>query len=114
MNNKVSILGTDYIIMCDTTKELIDKGLDGQVNVYNKIITIRNIQDMLDEDSSIYDKKLRYNDTLKHEIIHAFLFESGLENYCNDEILVDWISKQWNKMTTAFHECYNDEPLLYA
>ena len=44
---------------------------------------------------------------LRHEIIHAFMHESGLgENstYARDEELVDWIAFQFSKMLKAFEE----------
>lgn len=47
---------------------------------------------------------------MRHEIIHAFLFESGLsENfthpeYGHDETYVDWIASQFPKMCEVFKE----------
>ena len=42
---------------------------------------------------------------VRHEIIHAFLFESGLDvnsDWGTDETLVDWIALQFPKLTEAF------------
>jgi hypothetical protein len=110
MNNRVSILGTEYIILqdCNTTENLNNKGLDGETNLYSKIISIHNMSNMLDVDSPNYEKEARYKETMRHEIIHAFFHESGLEDYCNDEVLVDWLAKQWNKMSIAFQEALED------
>ena len=33
-----------------------------------------------------------------------FFHESGLDDYCMDEVLVDYLAKQWNKMSIAFQE----------
>ena len=58
---------------------------------------INNVSDL-----SVYD-----NNVLRHEIIHAFLYESGLRNYSADETLVDWLAAQFPKMFAAFEnaEC---------
>lgn len=106
MMYKISILGTDYIIMQDanTTQELITRGSDGETNLYSKIIYIRDVSNMLDKDSPVYEQEARYKEVMRHEIIHAFLFEAGLSDYCMDEVLVDWIAKQWNKINKTFKE----------
>lgn len=57
------------------------------------------------KDYSVYQEKV-----MRHEIIHAFLFESGLsENfthpeYGHDETYVDWIASQFPKMCEVFKE----------
>lgn len=39
---------------------------------------------------------------LRHEIIHAYFFESGLLDYGTNEQLVDWIVLQFPKMLETF------------
>ena len=44
---------------------------------------------------------------IRHELIHAFLYESGLDvnsKWGTDETLVDWIALQFPKMEKAFKE----------
>lgn len=43
---------------------------------------------------------------IRHELVHAFLFESGLgsESWGHDEEIVDWIAYQFPKMQQAFKE----------
>ena len=51
-------------------------------------------------------------ETLRHEIVHAFLNESGLKNNCNslnyswarNEEMVDWIAIQGAKIYKAWQE----------
>ena len=51
-------------------------------------------------------------ETLRHEIVHAFLNESGLKNNCNsydnswarNEEMVDWIALQGEKIYKAWSE----------
>lgn len=48
------------------------------------------------------DKRTRYNEVLRHEVIHAFFNECGLAEYCNDEQLVQWIAVQFPKILKVF------------
>ena len=34
----------------------------------------------------------------RHEVIHAFMHESGLDKYTDDETLVDWIANMFPKI----------------
>ena len=50
-----------------------------------------------------------YKKTLRHELVHAFLYESGLFNNTNsdwakNEEVVDWIAIQFEKMLKVFIE----------
>ena len=44
---------------------------------------------------------------LRHEIVHAFLYESGLDvssEWARNEEIVDWIALQTPKLQKAFEE----------
>lgn len=99
---QVDILGTEYVIEVD--KSLKNTKFDGLCNIYTKIITTRKLKDMLPEDDSELIKKDRLKEVLRHEIIHAFFNESGLEEYSENEQLVDWIAKQSPKILKAFQQ----------
>ena len=101
-NNLVTILGTVYEVVEDAA---LDETFDGQCVEYSKEILIRPLEQMLGDDDSEDEKRKRYNEVLRHEIIHAFFAESGLEEYCNNEQLVDWIAKQFPKMYRVFAGC---------
>ena len=56
-------------------------------------------------------KKAQNDVVIRHEIIHAFLFESGLAQNTNDveswamnEEMVDWLAIQFPKLLKAFKE----------
>lgn len=49
-------------------------------------------------------KQRRYNEVVRHEAIHAFFHESGLDGYSADEQLVDWLAMQFPKMYRLFKE----------
>ena len=92
----MKILGTKYEIVRKKREDdpkLVEN--DGYCDPTSKIIVIvdgytpdiNNVSDL-----SVYD-----NNVLRHEIIHAFLHESGLRNYSADETLVDWLAVQFPK-----------------
>ena len=88
---KVNILGTDYEIIYENFGR---DDRDGFVSIDNKTIHI---------DSQI-TSKVRKEIALKHEIVHAFFFESGLEEYFYDEKLISWVAIQFNKIKNVFEE----------
>ena len=49
-------------------------------------------------------KDIRHKEVLRHEIIHAFFDEAGLNDYSNNEQLVEWIAFQFPKMFRTFVE----------
>lgn len=104
---KVDILGTEYTIH-ELSKEE-DSYLsrcDGYCDKISKkiVITTKHEDNELD-DWEVYRKKV-----LRHEIIHAFLYESGLhENFKHnewghDETFVDWVACQYDKMLAVFQK----------
>ena len=101
---KITILGEQWTIEERTMAE--DKGLadcDGYCDKTVRLIVVCKKQDECTlADFEVYRKKV-----LRHEIIHAFLFESGLhENFGHDtghdETYVDWIAAQYPKLKRAF------------
>lgn len=99
---KVDVLGTEYELTLVPASEL--REFDGLCRTYGKTIQVRFSEDMLDENDTPEEKAARYKETLRHEIVHAFLFESGREDLCGDEQLVDWIAKQFPKMMKVFKD----------
>jgi hypothetical protein len=98
----VNILGTEYSIEIDDTLEKTE--LDGLCKEYNKQISVRSVGSMLNDNDSTDTKKIRFEEVLRHEIIHAFFYEAGLEDYSDNEQLIDWIAKQFPKLEKAFKE----------
>ncbi len=49
-------------------------------------------------------KKKDLTKFLRHEVIHAFFSESGLDDYSSNEELVNWIAIQFPKMLQVFKE----------
>ena len=104
---KINVLGTEYTI--EITPKSEDKFLercDGYCDKTTKRIVVRAEDETNELDNySVYLKTM-----LRHEIIHAFLFESGLHNnfthpeWGHDETMVDWFAVQFPKLMKAFEE----------
>lgn len=97
----VNILGTDYRIV---EKPLED--CDGYCDSTTKEIAVTTKKDSHDMgDFEDYRKK-----TLRHEVIHAYHYESGLaenlenKQYGFSETLVDWFAYQSPKIFKTFEE----------
>ena len=102
---KINILGTEYTLEVMQQKEdaYLEKA-DGYCDKTSKKIVVKARDDGNElDDYEVYLKKIK-----RHEIIHAFLFESGLhENWTHpdcghDETYVDWIAAQFPKLLAAF------------
>lgn len=113
---RVNILGTEYIILKKTYEEepyLKENSLSGYCSSLNKeiiILDLNKVESWNKEKQSIRDVAMK--ETIRHEIIHAFLNESGLQDssykydgaWANNEEMVDWIALQFPKMLKAFKE----------
>lgn len=106
MEKKVSILGTEYLIAYRTEEEwpkFKTMNASGMAELYSKELVI-NKDDMVEEEQT-FDNLREYElKVLRHEMVHAFLFESGMTDYYDDERLVDWIAVQIPKMVKAMRE----------
>ena len=98
----VDILGTKYVIKLDDS--LKDTGADGMCKTYSKEILYKDAKDMLCSDDPQELKEERWKEVIRHELIHAFFHEAGLEHYGEDEVLVDWIAYQLPKILLAIEQ----------
>ena len=101
----VYILGTEYAIRYEKRKN--DEKLEdayGYLERYSKEIVIEDIEHNPLEAKNLEDFQKK---VLRHEIIHAFLYESGLSvnsDWADNEEIVDWIAIQFPKMLKVFEE----------
>lgn len=103
---KIKILGTEYEIVMDAEEKDYPKikGLSGYTDFSIKKIVIRKIEE---DDASVEDLEHYRREVIRHEIIHAFFYESGLDGnsyYARNEELIDWIAIQFEKMLGVFIE----------
>lgn len=99
----VNILGTDYEIKY---LELKDEGIDGDCDSTGHQIRIRS-----DNTNNVRNMEELQKVTLRHELIHAFIYESGLafswqhpEQFGHDETTVDWFARLSPKIFKVFKE----------
>ena len=99
----INVLGTNYRIIL---KELKNADIDGFTDNTAKEIVIRT-----DNVNNVGDFDFLQKKQLRHEGIHAFLSESGLqcnwqhmEQFGQDETAVDWFAIQSPKIFEVFKE----------
>lgn len=112
MNKVINILGTDYVIKCKTKKE--DKRLeeiDGYADFTTREIVIEAIEDFGKDIFHWTKMEIYLKEILRHEIIHVFLHESGLDSsthrpdcWARNEEMIDWIAIQSPKIFKIFKE----------
>ncbi len=101
----VNVLGTEYTIK--ETNKVDDTNLetcDGYCDTSTKTIVIDTFKD---SPGSLGDLEAYKKKVVRHELAHAFLYESGLScnSWAKDEEVVDWIALQFPKLLTAFEQC---------
>lgn len=103
---KIKILGAKYTIKIrNPAQDKYLKEADGYCDKTTKTIVIAKE----DTESELGNYEVYLKKVLRHEIIHAFLFESGLaenyqhaDQYGQEETMVDWIAIQFPKLWKAF------------
>lgn len=102
---KINILGTEYTInelkrhWCKMLEEN-----DGFCDDSSKEIVIVYLEPGADSKKNLEDVRKKI---LRHEIVHAFAFESGLaenSDWAQNEELVDWIAIQGPKIYKVWQE----------
>lgn len=107
-NTKINVLGTEYTIYERAEEQdhrLKDCG--GYCDKTSKEIVVLKLTD----DNCDLNKPKWYTDkVLRHEIVHAFLFESGMhectnwkaDGSCHNEQVVDWFAVQSPKIFAVY------------
>ena len=105
---KINILGSEWEIIETTDSEHPElENSDGWCGTYvRKILVESNLfADSPKTDLSEQAKPIRKKDLLRHEIIHAFVRESGAQHSILDnEFCVHWIALMFPKMLKLFEE----------
>lgn len=104
---RINILGSEWTIkeQSESENEKL-KDCDGYADwTIKEIVVEREMCGTLDDIEKYFRKVLR------HEIVHAFLAESGLyecsgkvESWALNETMVDWIARQGQKIYKAWQE----------
>lgn len=114
---EINILGTTYQISQRTYDEeqiFKERSIDGYCDDISKLVCVCKMSthpNFRNEPES-YCKKVE-KQVLRHEIIHAFLSESGLQEssgiisnvgWAKNEEMIDWLAIQFPKIKNAFVE----------
>lgn len=110
---KINVLGTEYTVeIRDASYEDFNDKL-GWCDWQQKQIVICNLKTKEGWKGEPI-KAIRYKEkeVLRHEIIHAFLYESGLHSNSNadcgqwalNEEMIDWFAIQFPKLSKTFYE----------
>lgn len=109
VNTQVTILGTPYkIVVLSEEDYQYNRDVDGWCDAFAKEILIFNYKQDAESVKDLvgYQKKV-----LRHEIVHAFLYESGLwqnaygsKCWARNEEMVDWLAIQIPKIYEAYKE----------
>lgn len=103
---KLDILGATYSLnVGDSDKRL--ESCDGLCDETTKEMLVKAYADERNDPTSKRNLDIQVNKNKRHEIIHAFLFESGLaenSDWAQTEEMVDWFAIQAPKIIKAFQE----------
>lgn len=104
----VDILGTKYgIKVLSESDDAKLKETYGYCDPSVKQIVISNMSELASQVDTWADLDEYRNKVLRHEIIHAMLYESGLSDQCEyamNEELIDWIAIQFGKIEEAYRQ----------
>lgn len=105
---EINVLGTEYTVNITPRREdpRLADGSDGYTDTSEKLCVIDDMSEAEDEIFVKGDLKKYRQQVIRHELLHAFLFESGLDanSWAYNEELVDWIAIQFPKIAKAFDE----------
>lgn len=114
MEKTVAILGTKYTIETHKVSEdekLKNNGWVGYCGEISKKIIIADMSEKEYFELDEMEQETYRKETLRHEIMHAFLNESGLsdctgssEHWAKNEEMVDWYAIQSPKIFKVFQE----------
>ena len=104
---RITILGSEWTIKEQSENENEKlKDCDGYTDW-----TVREIVVEREMCGNLSDIEKHFRKVLRHEIVHAFLIESGLcecagevESWALSETMVDWIARQGLKIYKAWEE----------
>ena len=99
---EVDVLGTTYsIIKHDKNNPIKIGDCDGYCDYSVKEIHIAEM-----EDYEWGNVEAHANRVMRHELVHAYLYESGLsaETWANNEEIVDWMAIQIPKINEKYKE----------
>lgn len=103
---RTNVLGEEYVVeQHKLDDDILLETKDGYCDCTIKkiVVCVLKAEHGSEIDVSVEEKRI-----LRHELVHAFLHESGLDassGWAADETVVDWIAIQFPKLLKVFQEC---------
>lgn len=112
---KINVLGTEYTIRhVDNGEDKVMEKMsfggycnEGKHEIV--ILNLKSVEGWKDEPDAVIEREEK--ETLRHELIHAFLNESALgwnsvrvDHWAKNEEMIDWFAIQFPKIVKAFEE----------
>lgn len=92
----VGILGREYSVL--------EADLDGHAGEMDDTAAVIRVDPH--GCAGVSDPGRARREVLRHELVHAFMAESGLRgSYCEDEVIVGWVAAMFPRLRVAFEEC---------
>lgn len=105
---KVKVLGTEYnVFLATEDNQPRLRGLDGFCDDSTKEIYVDDMSKATQYPDSKKDLAAYRNKVMRHELTHAMLSESGLQNesdWARNEEIVDWIAIQGPKLLKLWED----------
>jgi hypothetical protein len=105
---KVNVLGTEYeIVQANEQDYPYLEQADGFCDTSIKKIVVRDCKDKENDPSSLGNLEYYKKKVIRHELIHAFLYESGLSvnsDWATSEEMTDFFAIQFPKFQKVFEE----------
>ncbi len=105
---KVNILGTEYEVLEQSEKDNPKlRECVGLCEQYSKKIVVNDMENLQSDIMTVENLNEYKNKVMRHEVIHAFLGESGLRHnseWAENEEMVDWLAIQAPKLFDVFLE----------
>lgn len=108
----VNILGSEWTILFGTESQFPNlKGNDGYTDSSIRCMVIDDMSASENDVAAKKDMASYQKQVIRHEIVHAFMFESGLDScseshnhWAINEEMVDWFAIQLPKIIDACRE----------
>lgn len=104
-NIKINVLGTEYDVEFLDERDETMKALNADGYTDFSIKSIKVLKNKEEDDATKQKDRIKYqNRVLRHELIHAFLFESGIDDgmQFHNEECVDFFAMQYEKLAKIF------------
>lgn len=109
---KINILGSEWDVKLGSEEQYPNlKNMDGYCDQSTREIIVDDMEKLREQLGAKADLPSYRKQVTRHEIIHAFLFESGLdvssvkvESWATNEEMVDWIAIQMPKLISAMEK----------